>query len=209
MEKPREFDSININRGDMLTAGGHKCVIRKAEERMSSTGKQMLVVSYDTTAEDTQPGHFRERYLAEKKAKPDQDIKWRGNHYFVDSEYFAANLKRFTTALEESNPGWQPQWGEQFCNSLIGKKVGVVFREEEYTKDDHTVGVTVKSFRFCDYDKALEQPAPKRKEAPAPKPDLYTQYTQPTFDQQLQMTQNDGFMSLSPDELKDEGLPFA
>ena len=96
----------------------------------------------------------------------------------TDGEYGPSNLKRFITAVEDSNPGFSVTWGKQFASCLQDNKIGVVFREEEYTKEDHTVGMAVKPLRFCDYAKAADQAIPKRKEAPAPQPDLYTRYQQ-------------------------------
>lgn len=197
MQMPKDYNSTII--GAALTPGGHKCVIKQVEETKSKNGSDMLIIYFDTDKEDKQPGFYSERYLADKTAE--KDPVWRGRQYVVVSgEYGTANLKRFCTAVEDSNEGFEVKWGKGFADCFKGQKVGIVFRIEEYTDDaTHEVRASVKPFRFCDYAKAEEQAIPQRKEAPAPKPSL-----QQTWDQQAQ----EGFMAI-PDNLDDvEGLPF-
>ena len=216
MNKPEGFSNIQI--GASMTPGGHKCEIKKVEETKSRSGSDMLIIYFDTTKEDSLPGFYSERYLADKKSTS-KDPVWRGRQYLVtDGEYGPSNLKRFTTSVADSNSEnslsqhkwtkvtndkgaeeWEPAWGNGFADSFKDLKVGVIFRIEEYT--DQVTGeirAAVKPFRFCAYDKALEQPVPERKNLPPQQPSLQQQYDQMSLE---------GFMKV-PDDLSDEGLPF-
>ena len=207
INKPKDYDNIPIGVGESLKAGGHKCVIKKLEEATSSKGNQMLVIYFDTADEDIQPGFYMNRYVNDTRA----DKKWGGRFFLVNGgEYGPANLRRFVTSVADSNDEnvlmskgwkevkngrgqleWQPSWGSGFEESFKDMKVGLVFRKEEYTREDHTLGVATKGFRWCNYDKAYEQKEPERKAAPAP-------IQQPDY----------GFVNVPADALEDEGLPF-
>lgn len=217
MNKPKGYDDIQL--GVVLNAGGHKCVIKSVEETVSKTGKEMLIISFDTSEEDTQPGFYMNRFLADQKSE-NREAVWRGKQYLVtEGEYGDQNLKRFNTSVARSNDEdalvkrkWEviernaegkaidfdPPWGNNFGAGFEGLKVGIVFRIEEYNADNGELRTAVKPCRFCDYNKALEQAVPKRKELPPPQPSLMDQ-----FQKQAQ----EGFMQI-PDELNDEGLPF-
>ena len=189
--KQKDYDNINIGGGESLKAGGHKCIIKKLEETTSSKGNPMLVIYFDTADEDIQPHHYMDRYIADNRP----DKKWGGRFFLtVSGEYGPANLKRFISAVEDSNDGFQA-W--DFSNQLrmeafANQKVGLVFRKEEYTREDHQYGVATKGFRWCNYEKAYEQKEPEMKKLPAAP-------TEPDY----------GFVNVPADALEDEGLPFA
>lgn len=197
MQKPKNWEDIQL--GVVLNAGGHKCVITEVQETQSRSGKDMLVISFDTSEEDTQPNFYMNMFLADQK-RTDRDAVWRGKQYIVtEGEYGLANLKRFTTAVEDSNPGFEVKWGKAFAGCFKGQKVGIVFRLEDYTADNGELRTSVKPCRFCSYDKAPEQAVPKRKELPQEQPSLMDQF---------QSQAQEGFMQI-PDGLNDaEGLPF-
>ena len=199
MNKPKGFDDIQL--GTVLNAGGHKCVIKEVQETQSKSGKDMLIILFDTSEEDTQPNFYTNQFLADTE-KPDREAVWRGKQYLVtEGEYGPSNLKWFTTAVEDSNPGFEVKWGKAFANCFKNQKVGIVFRLEDYTASSGELRTAVKPFRFCSYDKAPEQAVPKRQEIPE------TQTQQSLFDQFQNMAQ-EGFMQV-PDNLDDtEGLPF-
>ncbi len=202
MQKPNNFDNINIGAG--ITPGGHKCVIKKVEETKSRAGKDMIIVYFDTHKDDTQPGFYTEKYYADQKAN--KDLVWKGRSWIVtEGDYGPTNLKRFTTAVEDSNPGFEVQWGDKFAACFTDKLVGVIFRMEEFTLDDGQAGAAAKPFRFCAFDKALDAKVPERKCLPEqkPQPTLQQAYDQQSWTGQLQ----EGFMSI-PDNLDDAGLPF-
>ena len=235
MNKPKDYDRITIG-WESVTPGGHKCRIIKVEETTSSAGNQMLVVTFDLHEDDTQPKLFSNQYIADQQAG--RDPKWRGVQSVVTderTEYGSANLKRFNTAVEESNPGFQVQWGPNYAAGFQNALVGIVFRLEDYTAPDGQMRAACKPFRFCRFDTALEVEAPERKtETPKQdQPDPYRTkgfagaqtddrgyWKKPTATQtpqpwqpapqqtpQFQQAAMEDFMKI-PDNLQDEGLPF-
>lgn len=188
---PKDYKEVNVDGYESIKEGGHKCVIKSIEETESSTGKKMLVIFLDTSAEDFQPSFYT---LAYKRDTRD-DKKWGCRSYIVlEGEYATANIKRFCTSVEHSNEGfgcWDAN-GFLKLEELKGKKVGVVFRGEYYTKADHTEGFSIKPWRWCSYDKADEQAVPERKES---------------TNSGVLTPMDQGFMAV-PDGLEDEGLPF-
>ena len=74
-----------------------------------------------------------------------QHERWGGDWYanFMRSykESALGMFKHFTNCIEESNQPYKWDWDEK---KLVGKFLGVVLQEEEYTKNNGTVGVRVK-----------------------------------------------------------------
>ena len=54
-------------------------------------------------------------------------------------------------------------WEGETTASMAKKVIGLVFREEEFEKQDGTVGVAVKAAWACDINKTAEQDIPKRR----------------------------------------------
>lgn len=219
---PKDYENININY-EPAAEGPHLCSLMKVEEMKSQSGLQMLLLYFDFDENDAQAGFYLRKYQADQKS-PNREAKWRGVMYMVvdqGTNYGPANLKRLVTAVEDSNPGFRVQWGENFCSCLAGKKVGIVFRIEEYIQTDGQLGASAKPFRLCDYNNAMEQPIPKRKCLPenekpqkAPEPP----FEQMSFSKALSTTPaqvpanpqatQEGFMNVAHESLDDEGLPF-
>lgn len=232
MNKPSKYDTTQIG-WEPVAPGGHRCVIKEVQETKSQSGKDMLIISFDMHQTDSQPFYYKNLYLSDQKAG--KDAKWRGTGYLVtdeSTEYGTRNLKAFNTAVEDSNPGFQIVWGNGYAAALKDKLIGVVFRLEEYIRDDHTLGTTVKPMRYCNFEKALEQKVPDRKCLPGNVPQqgpqgappsawvngqpvdsngmwvppvqqqAPPQYQQQAWNQQAQ----GGFMQA--DNLSDDGLPW-
>ena len=194
--------------GERFAPGGHKCYIKMIEPAKSKSGLDMYVIYFDTTADDTQPYYFKQRY---EKDTRDEKV-WGGRMWLIVDEnassktkngvsmYGQTNLARITTAIEDSNSAptdWTQDYRTaEFCRQFAGKKVGIVFREEEYLAEPYNeVRVSVKPMRFCNYDKAPEEKPPKIKEVSK------------TETQAWSAPDANGFMQLN-DALEDEGLPF-
>lgn len=190
IKKPKDYENLK-NSYESLTPGGHKCVIKSAEEKTDGSGRPILVVYFDTSKDDSQPGFFTNMYLKDTR----QDKKWSYSGqrtFWIESEWFAQNLSKMTGAIEKSNPEvdiWKN--GVLDLPKLKNLKVGVVFGIDEYTKEDHSIGTTTKPRYFCGYDEAEAQAVPKRKEA---KPRAEA----PAVDF--------GFVDVAEDDT--EGLPF-
>lgn len=170
MIKPNGYDKTPIGFYP-IKAGAHACGIIEVIEAVSRNGNNMLCVYFDTDDTDEQPQYFAEMYKKHKKEFGDE-AKWRGIFYVtLSGEYGVANLKKFTSAVEHSNKGFVTLWdlvpGDgTFVNCFKGKKIGIVFRSEEYRKPDGTIGRSTKPLRACDYNKVKEVKVPDVKKLP-------------------------------------------
>lgn len=196
IRKPSNYDELKGSYGfEILAAGGHKCVIMSAEEKLDNSGRAILVFYFDTDTTDSQPNYFSNRYKTDTRA----DKRWPvagQKTLWIESDWFDSQLSKITGAIEKSDPDAQiwDKSGNLMLEALKNKKIGIVFGEEEYTKDDYTVGVTTKPRYFCGYDEAPDQKVPERKQSkgrPAPPPNTKNDYS---------------FMEVKADDL--EGLPF-
>lgn len=131
MNKPADYDSININ-STQIPAGGYVCKIMEVKEVQSTTGKDMLQVSLDI-AEGDLKDHYTEAYRADTREKDKK--KW-GCIYYVLLKDKDGNtnrdFKRFCVAVEDSNQGFNVAWGDKFCDCFKGKLLGVIFAKEQF-----------------------------------------------------------------------------
>ena len=187
--KPKDYEQLK-NSFETLNAGGHKCVIMEAKESKDSNGRDILVVSFDTANDDTQPKYLSNLYI--KDTRPDKKWSYSGQRTFwVDSELFESNLSKLVGAIEKSNPDVQI-WNKDVLDlaKLKGLKIGIVFGIDEYIKEDHSLGASCKPRYFCGYDDAFEQKIPDRKKA-KPRTESPTDF---------------GFVNVAEDD--EAGLPF-
>lgn len=112
-----------------LPAGGY---IVKITNVTNNEEKQYLHVEYDIAE-----GEFKGYW--------DDNAKrfgwWGGDFYRSYKDSALGMFKGFTNAVEGSNDGYQWNWEEQ---SLVGKLIGVVVGEEEYIKNDGSIGTRLK-----------------------------------------------------------------
>ena len=161
--KPKTYDEINIiEEYEKISLGGHKGIIMKAEEYTSpQSGKTSLKVSVDTAKDDKQPEYFAEQY------KNDNRIDKRWNNSAIkyislgEEENQVKMLKAFITAYENSN-GCQFDWDKDW-EQLKGKKIGIIFGQEEYTSQDGTTKLATKLNQFRSIDKVDNVKIPKVK----------------------------------------------
>lgn len=171
MKKLDSFEKTNAY-GDFetLKAGGYKCLIKKVECNTSSNGKEFLKISFDI-AEGEHKDFYSKKYLNDQRP----DKKWSGVWTVFTEGYEAGStnpkFKGLVTSVEESNSGYKFDWNEQ---TLVNKKVGLVFREEEFTALDGSIKSAVKPFYAVSYDKA--------EEANIPKPKVLEQKSEMTFE---------------------------
>ncbi|MBQ8699394.1 MAG: DUF669 domain-containing protein [Clostridia bacterium] len=150
--------------GEALPAGGYKCTIVKAYEDTSKNGRPMLDVCLDISDGDHK-GYFSRLYRSRKELndKDGKDTKWPCIMYLLADDEAVGRFKGAMKAIEDSNPGysWENSgWKEE---TLKGKAVGVVFREEEYEKRDGSIGVTTRAAWMRNVDKVEEAAVPSRK----------------------------------------------
>ena len=161
--KPKAYDEININEEfEKLELGGHKGIIIKAEEYTSDfSGKKSLKVYVDTASDDKQPEYFKKQYENDTRIDrkyPNGAIKYVP---LGEEENQVKMLKAFITAYENSNNcqfDWSKNWDQ-----LKGKKIGLVFGQEEYTSQDGTIKLATKLNQFRSIDKVDNVQIPKIK----------------------------------------------
>ena len=187
MNKPEGYDDININVGDKPTPGGHRCIVMKVIEGKSKAGKEQLEIWLDMAGDDSQPMLFSNSYMNNTS----ETKKWPCRVWITGYEtedYGKRNLKKFHTALEDSNANFFIQWGNAYAGSIKGKRIGCVFREEE-TEWEGRITTLIKPYYFRDVAKVLDEPVPEKK----------------TLAKTVTATGNEDFMQVG---LDDEGLPF-
>ena len=161
--KPKTYDEISINEDfERLELGGHKGIIIKAEEYTSDfSGKTSLKVYVDTASDDKQPEYFKKQYENDTRIDrkyPNGAIKYVP---IGEEENQIKMLKSFITAYENSNNcqfDWNKDWDQ-----LKGKKIGIIFGQEEYTSQDGTTKLATKLNQFRSIDKVDNVKIPKVK----------------------------------------------
>lgn len=161
MQKPNNYEAVQTEFVP-VELGGHYAVIKRVEETQSKTGKPMVKIAFDFDGNDKQPGYFMNSFKNDTR----EDKKWpfQATHYILTEDQSGAcnrSFKAFITSLERSNNS-QCVWGDGFEKWCSGKKIGVVFgeQEEEYNGE-------VKTRRriryFCEYSKVPTMLAPDKR----------------------------------------------
>lgn len=156
MYKPNDYDSVALSNFKELPPGGYICRILKAEERKTSTDKPMLVVALDIC--EGEHSNFFMNLFKERKKNSETPLRVKypnnGMAYLVvlNSEgQTRKQFKSFITSVEES--GGHVVWGDNFCKSLEGATVGVLFGREEYEGNDGKNHWSTKPFFFRSVEK--------------------------------------------------------
>lgn len=195
MKKPNNYDLTPAGNYTPIELGGHKLVIKQVSEKKSKTGKDMIVVLFDTDNSDTQPHFFMDMYKDDMR--PEKKWPNQATQYIMleDQEgNCTRSYKTFITCVEHSNPGFKVNW-EGSLDQFKNKKIGGVFGEVE---DDYTGQIKVKrQFRwFVSIDKVDDAPIPDKKLLP----------NKGSVNSNLPQPGSDGFMDI-PDGI-DEEIPF-
>ncbi len=162
MKMPNKYNETRAGGYTPPIPGGHICVIKKAEETLSKTGKPMLVVYLDFDDEDVQPRYFAEEF--KNDIRPEKKWPFAGMKYIVTEDNdgnCSRSFKAFTTSIESSNE-CEFVWGDGTCSFLQGLQIGAVYGEEE---NEYNGNVTTRTLirYFCDVQKALTAEVPKKK----------------------------------------------
>ena len=201
MNKPAGYEEAQVlGEFTPIELGGHKLVIMQVEEVTARNGNQFIKVSFDTAKDDIQPSYFANSYKQDTRSNK----KWSGvtTVFPTDKDGKTSRaFKTFCTAVEKSNAGFKMVWGDMFCASLKGKKIGGVFGEENYLNSMNECKTARKLFWFRSIDGVMEADIPARRELSDDDKDRVG--TAPTVGTDI----GDGFMNI-PDGI-DEELPFA
>lgn len=164
MNKPAGYEEAQVlGEFTPIQLGGHKLVIMGVEEATTSTGNQYIKVSFDTAKDDIQPNYYSNAYRQDSR----DNKKWSGvtTVFPTDREGKTSKaFKTFCTSVEKSNAGFKMVWGEKFCESLKGKKIGGVFGEEDYLNANNEVKTARKLFWFRSIDGVMDADIPNKRE---------------------------------------------
>lgn len=130
---------------ETLPLGGHICKVMGTKIETYDWG-EVLVVALDI-AEGEPTGFYQRQY--NRRIETDAAAKWPGtfrqpipqNNGTEKDTKTKGFFKGMITAIEKSNPGYTWNWDER---SLVGKKVGGVFGQEEYRTQDGAVKLSTK-----------------------------------------------------------------
>ena len=214
MIRPNDWDKVQeFGEYKVLPAGAYVCKIIGAEEVSTKEGKPMLRIALDIV-EGEFAGYFRKRFDADTR----ENKKWGCvvNQVLVDQEGMTARgFKTFVTSVERSN-NTNAQWGNGFLQWLKGKKVGALFRREEYLNANNERKWSTKCFSFRSADSVADCEIPEDKplsSAPAsngfggsfPAPNNYGGFGVPA--QSYQQPSNNGFPAFDG-MADDDKVPF-
>lgn len=151
LQKPQDYDQAQSYDSDFerLPVGGYVCVIKKMEEaRTPKTGTQMIVVSFDI-AEGMYKDYFTKQYRRDKSREmtSGRAAKWRGTYNvfpYTNDGMTNPSFKGLLVCIEKSNYGFHVDWPLNL-DAFNGKKVGLLFREEEYEGFDGSIKTSVKA----------------------------------------------------------------
>ena len=118
--------------------GGYICGILGAED---IPDKEYIACQYDIIE-----GDFKNYYRDRTTRNPDWDLPVFRKSY---KEKALGFFKRFLTAVQNSNPGYTFKNDER---TLRGKKIGLVFGEEEYRRNDGEIGIRLVVTDFVSVD---------------------------------------------------------
>ena len=133
IQKPKNWDSVQeFSDRPKLPLDAYVCRVKQVSFADTNYGPQLLILF------DIEEGEQRGFFSKEFKANTMQDKKWKGvlRHFLPkddgtdNDERTKSSFKGLTTAFEHSNPGYTWNWEE---TSLVGKLVGLLFRNEEWS----------------------------------------------------------------------------
>ena len=133
-------------------AGPYICKITAVEDVEE---KEYLKVSFDITE-----GEYKGYYAKGREEHPDWE--WFGSYCKSYKTKALPMFKRFCSAVTKSNDGYTFDGGAANSDekSLIGKKIGLLFREEEYYSNDGELRTRLIVYSEFPIDKIKEQKTP-------------------------------------------------
>lgn len=152
MQKPNGYDEASDGSFSPVDLGGHYAIIKQVTEKQSSTGKDMVVVLFDFVSPDKQAGYHTKAF----EASPRRKWPFNGSRYIMvrnnnDPNKTDWRFKAFCTSFQQSN-GVEIKWGgDDWDKQFVGKKIGVVYGEEEHEYDGKR-SMRRLPVRFCSWD---------------------------------------------------------
>lgn len=154
----KQIDLTNVQESkdfERPAPGGYICEIKAVED---IPDKEYLKITYDISE-----GDFKGYYSNMRENNP--DWAWAGAYCKSYKPKALPMFKRFCTAVSKSNGAFIFDGGKVNGNeqTLIGKKIGLVFGEEEYYGNDGNLKTRLIVSKEFPTDKLAEQKAPKKK----------------------------------------------
>ena len=154
MNRPNDYEKVQaLGEYVELPAGGYVCRIMSVEETTSQSGRDMLKISLDIAE-----GDYKNRFAYMYRNDTREEKKWGCVSYQLvydpfDGKSTNKGFKAFCTAAEESNPGFNIQWGNAFAGCFKNRLIGVIFRREEYLGTDGKLHWSTKPLSFRNVEK--------------------------------------------------------
>ena len=135
MKAIENYENIQASNGEFARPGNGGYILEIVNVTdvpyNEQTGKgDYLRIDYDIAA-----GDFKGYYTAQNERFGGG--KWFANVIKSYKEKALGMFKHFTNCVEESNPGFKWNWQE---DKLIGLRFGATLQEEEYEKNDGSIG---------------------------------------------------------------------
>ena len=189
IRKPKNWNEVQeYTDRQKLPLDAYVCKVKQCKVIDNNYGEQLAIL-FDITE-----GEYANYFQKDFNGNTAQDKKWRGilrmwlpkDDGSDNDEMTKRTFKGMTTAFERSNPGYQWDWNE---NSLVGKTVGILFRNEEYDYQGKQ-GWAVRPFRAISADTVRdgEYTLPKDKplkNKPASAPAANNGYVEVDLDDEL------------------------
>lgn len=182
-----------------LPLGAYVCKVKKAVVTDTGYGEQLNILF------DIIEGEFEGYFNNEYASNNNQNKKWKGvlrqwlpkDDGSEKDEWTKSSFKGVVTAFEKSNPVYVFDWNEA---SLAGKKIGILFRNEEWEYDGKT-GWAVRPFKAISVDSVRNGDFTLPKDKPLKNKTYYSETTSDPLD---------GLSSFSVYSEEDDGgdLPF-
>lgn len=151
IRKPNNWNEVQeFSDRKKLPIGAYVCKVKQVRIQDNSFGSQLAMLF------DISEGEYTGFFKKDFDSNTAQDKKWRGvlrvwlpkDDGTDNDEMTKRTFKGMTTSFEKSNSGYQWDWNE---NSLVGKTVGILFRNEEWDYNGKH-GWAVRPFRAISAD---------------------------------------------------------
>lgn len=172
IKRPNNWNDVKeFTERKKLPVGAYVCRVKKAVIQNNSYGNQLCILF------DIVDGEYSGFYAYDYKNNTREDKKWKGvlrlflplDDGSENDEWTKSTFKGMVTAFEKSNNGYTWNWDE---NSLVGKLVGILFRNEEWEFDGKTGwtarpfrAISVESVQDCDYQIPKDKPKKKKNDS--------------------------------------------
>lgn len=136
-EAPAYTDGV-----ERVPAGGHICRIIGAKVETLENGSEKLSLALEIDEGSPLDGIFQRTFVSKHAGNPDAKWPCVFSQFLTDREGVCSPyFKGLIRCVENSNSGYQWAWNEEM---LKGKRVGMIFREEEFVASDGSVRTTTR-----------------------------------------------------------------